>query len=622
MDFTQMTMSALKSILNVWPLGCLFLLLPTSLLAQLPLVISLDDFQENVRIANFEGHSIDVGDLNGDSYADILMGNYVAPSDDGLNVGRVEIVFGGSKLHPLLDISQNSSKHTTIWGNDALDFTGISVASGDINGDGIEDAIIGANQNFHFDGRGVVYIIYGRNSWPQQINLNSRGGSLTGVTRIYGKASQNFLGSEVASGDVNNDGFADVIIGAFGAGPQAEAGREGEVYIFYGADSLNEIVELSTTSQWFTTIHGIQEDRIGEFVGCHDVNSDGFADALVGIPDLNYQSGKVFVVYGHETIEIVRDVYLSTDDAGGRIEGVTQIIGENFGDRIGWRFAGGDINGDGLNDLLIGTYQFANQGRSAAGRMNVLFGRKSFPPIVDLRDCEDKMTVNGSRDGPLDSSEPGDQLGWHVASGDINGDGRADILTSAPYWKVDGVLAGQVFLIYGAEGLPRRLNLGRQVDLSKTVQVCGYQRLQKLGWALASGDINGDDVDDIIASAPSTFTSGGKDGGETYIIYGRSKEHQSPIFEKSQVLQNYPNPFNGYTIIHYQVTKEQKIAIIVYNSIGQQIRILVEGSVGSGEHRAIWDGYNDNMQQVASGVYFCRIIGESFSDSIKLLYLR
>jgi flagellar hook assembly protein FlgD len=106
------------------------------------------------------------------------------------------------------------------------------------------------------------------------------------------------------------------------------------------------------------------------------------------------------------------------------------------------------------------------------------------------------------------------------------------------------------------------------------------------------------------------------------VIYGRRKQDEPPPVGPFQLLQNYPNPFNASTVIRYRLEKSQVIRIDIYNARGQHIRRLVEGNMPAGEHRAIWDGHDERLQQVGSGVYFCRIIGENFSESIKLLYLK
>lgn len=185
-------------------------------------------------------------------------------------------------------------------GDDSRDYTGWSVTSADINGDGFDDAILGTLRNVHVVGKGMVYIIYGQKNWEQSVDLDSDGAPIPGITRILGK-NKSFAGSAVASGDINSDGYSDLVIGAFGAGPQNQSGREGEVYVLYGSNSLDRIVEL-TTSTHITTIKGNNDDRIGEFAGCYDVNSDSYWDVLVSQPFYSRhgagQAGKVFVVYG------------------------------------------------------------------------------------------------------------------------------------------------------------------------------------------------------------------------------------------------------------------------------------------------------------------------------------
>lgn len=596
-----------------------FLLKPGIGKTQLPAVIDLGNFGEDVRISAEEeillGSDLATGDFNGDNFDDILIGAAGAKSDDGFDVGRIYLVFGGPKLSSIIDISNPMTNTVNIYGDNPRDYTGRSVASGDINGDGFMDAIIGAPQLITHPANGLVYIVYGRENWPDEISFNTNGQPIDHVSRISGKQPQNFAGSVVASGDVNGDGYWDVIIGAFGAGPSRDFGREGEFYILYGSGSLPEIVELNSDSISMTTIQGNTEGRIGEFGGCYDVNSDGFWDVLIGNPGYtrsgSFAAGKVYVVYG--TALMPKLIDLDTDTATGNIHGVTQIIGEHQMDHIGPRLSGGDVNGDGFGDLIVGTYQTTNSGEYTSGKLYVVFGTSILPSVIDLREYDYKLTIFGASKGEL--------LGLQVAAGDFNDDGFADIITSAPFSKVDKHTAGKVYLIYGSPNMPEISEINLIENLSQTMQIWGYQSYQNLGNALSAGDINGDGVEDIVTSAYTTRTAAGFDAGEVYVIYGREKDSQ-PVVSETQLLLNYPNPFNSYTVIPYQLKEGQIISIKIYNSTGQELRQLVGGWMEAGEHRAIWNGYDDRFQQVSSGVYFCKLTGETFSETRKILLLK
>lgn len=596
--------------------------------AQLPPTIDLRNFSEDVRISAPEedllfGSALATGDFNGDGYDDILIGAYGANNGvgqpSGYQYGRAYIIFGGIQAPPVFEISRPSDSVTIIQGDDAFDLTGGRVASGDVNGDGIDDAVIGANQLWHPTGKGKVYIIYGRRTWPQYIDLNTDGKPLSGVSRIVGRNPQNFLGISLAIGDVNGDGFADVVTGAFGAGGPGDEGRVGEVYVVYGSTDLPLLVDLKTDAHLVTTIVGRPEGRIGEFLGCVDINNDGFADLLIGDPvfprGTDYRTGKAFIIYGREQLPSVIDLASENQTIPGH--GISEIIGEEAWDYFGWWFAGGDVNGDGFTDLLIGTRDWIRDASWDKGKMYVLFGPSEFPAVVDLRNYDRMLKIVGT------GADAGGGLGMNVAAGDLNDDGYADIVVGAHYTTVKGMREGKAFIIYGSSSLPISLEINAQSRQANFTQILGYQDNQGLGKALAIGDFNGDGVGDVVVSADETETSAASSlAGEVYVIYGRKGESSSSPPEIEQLLPNYPNPFNSSTIIPYSLKKSQSVSLKIYNSTGQEIRTLVSGWMEAGQHRALWNGYDSHFHIVGNGIYFIKLTGETFSQTHKLLLLR
>ncbi len=602
-------------------------MLPCSLAFAQPKIISLGDFTEDIRITStvrcLFGADLATGDFNGDGYDDVLIGAYAANSDEGNSVGKAYILFGGQKLPSFIDYNKASPFLTVIHGDDPLDYTGRWVASGDVNGDGIDDAIIGAPQLFQFTigaaGRGRVYIVYGRRDWPQEISLDTDGAAIAGVTRIAGKAREHFAG-KVACGDVNGDGFFDVVIGAFGAGPPGDFGNEGEAYIVYGSDTLAAVIELQNMQSGITTIQGTQNAQIGSWIRCFDLDGDAFMDLFIGQPKAQREdgtginAGKAYIIYGAEAFPEVIDLDESTYRK-------TVIIGTHR-DEIGWEFDVGDINGDGILDLLLATELRAKerQYRSSHGKMYVLMGKSNHLPVIDLKTYNDKLVIWGRDIGT--ERLPADQLGQELVAGDFNADGFTDILTSATNAHISGPITGECYIINGSANIAEKKEW-RVYYNEHHVEIRGYQEPQELGNALAVGDLNGDGIDDMILGASYTSSTHTHLTGAVFVLYGRKEgEPLEEVPDTAEMQPSYPNPFNGFTILPYTVREQQHITLKVFNATGQLVRTLVDSEIEPGTHRAIWEGEDEYFEPVSSGVYFAWLVGKNFSQARKILFLK
>ncbi len=570
-------------------LACFLFSLPTLVRAQFSPIIDLGKFSEDVRIIyktenDYDDFGADlvVGDFNGDGFNDILAGAYAYSDRENFrfNVGRAYIIFGGPEIPAILDLRADGTQWVRITGDDPRDNTGRYVGAGDVNGDGITDAIIGDSQVGAVATAGKLFIVYGRQNWPKEIDLNTDGGPVLGVTRVNGKQLEDSFGTIAAGGDLDNDGYDDVLIGA----PNL-----GEAYILYGRDSLDAIVDMNTTPYRLTTFHNTEKWHILSFAHFTDFDGDGYSDVFLGytsFSQVNYE-GAGLIFYGSQE-GLPADVNLDPQNLGTISS--TFILGDE-GRRLGRRFAVGDLNGNGQNDLL-----------TADIKTQRIYGFLDIPPrtpFIDMKDYPHQLLLH----------QPG-EFG-DLAVEDVNGDGFDDWITASPNGR------GRGYILFGAASLPGFLDL----NLPSYPQILAAQESWTFGESIATGDINNDGLPDIIISDPHAHTIGGASPGEIYVIYGRRKQDDPPV-GPFQLLQNYPNPFNASTVIRYRLEQAQVIQIDIYNSRGQKIRRLVEGNMPAGEHRAIWDGHDESLQQVGSGVYFCRIIGETFSESIKLLYLK
>ena len=186
-----------------------------------------------------------------------------------------------------LSVALSSTKGFTILGGAAGDYSGRSVAAGDVNNDGYDDIIIGsryASPNFRTEA-GQSYVIYGSATNPGTIDLSVALSSTQGFT-ILGGAADDYSGRSIASaGDVNNDGYDDIIIGAYGADPSSRI-EAGQSYVIYGSATNPGTIDLSialSSTQGFTILGGAAYDQSGWSVAsAGDVNNDGYDDIIIG----------------------------------------------------------------------------------------------------------------------------------------------------------------------------------------------------------------------------------------------------------------------------------------------------------------------------------------------------
>ncbi len=282
------------------------------------------------------------GDFNGDGYADLLVGAY--SNDDGAtNAGAAYLVLG--RASPASASLSSSYQYT---GEASSDYAGTSVAGGgDVDGDGYSDLIVGAYQND--DGAtnaGAAYLVLG-STWPASAGLSSG-------YEYTGEASSDYAGWSVAgAGDVNCDGYADLLVGA--KGNDDGASGAGAAYLVLGSASPAS-GSLSTAYEY--SGEALSDSAGAAVAGAGDVDGDGYADLLVGAYSAD------------DGISSVGAAYLllgSASPASASLSAAYKYLGEANGDRAGAALAGaGDVDGDGYDDLLVGAYQ-NNDGGGYAG---------------------------------------------------------------------------------------------------------------------------------------------------------------------------------------------------------------------------------------------------------------
>ncbi len=405
------------------------------------------------------------GDVNGDGFSDVIVGAH--GYDNGqANEGRAFLYKGSA-------FGLSGTPSWTAESDQADALFGISVATaGDVNGDGFSDIIVGAEvyDNGETDeGRAFVY-----HGAPDGVSYNPN--SFT----LGGQAIAGWGWSVATAGDVNGDGYSDII--AVARSYDNGEADEGKVWVYHGSPS-----GVSPSPAWSAETNQVAAE-ISSAACAGDVNGDGYSDVIVGSP---------YFDFGPSTNEGRAYVFMGSPSGLGATAAWTANSGQPSA-WLGWSVgSAGDVNGDGYGDVIIGADGW-DLGQSSEGRVWVFYG---------------SAAGLGGNAWSVDGDQEGAGLGYSVGTaGDVNGDGFSDILIALPSYDNGDADEGVVWVFHGSAAGLGTIVPSRVLEANQAGASFGFD-------VATAGDVNGDGYSDVVVGAQA-YDGGQTDEGRAYVYHG------------------------------------------------------------------------------------------------------
>jgi hypothetical protein len=420
------------------------------------------------------------GDVNGDGHEDVIVGRHSEEGGGFAPPGSTAavVLFGSTSLADTDVATMTPTQGFRIWPSGDSDGSGNSVDGvGDVNGDGYGDVIVASSWAAPND-RPVAHVILGR-AHPADVNLGAFTSSDGWSIRAPGLGN---LTAVSGAGDVNGDGYADVLV-SFEASPNGRPAA-GSVFLIYGSKT-HANVDLAVPAPGFVRFDGAEAYAgLGSVLGFGDVNGDSRPDLVIRATQaVGAVTGAIYVVWGRPGLT---DIDLAHPPAGA-VAVVEAPLDRSQG--IG-TMAVADVNGDGRMDVVVGDpgYQKDGDPYSRHGSVDVLLGGAPFPAA--------RWRIIGAAIH--------DQLGGWVAARDMNGDGRAEIATSVGFDAPPGA-------VYVVAGRTATSDLDLSIaDPTAWSRIDAPAANEEWGVGIGIADVTGDHVPDLLVGAPAALLYTGR----------------------------------------------------------------------------------------------------------------